>query len=162
MLLENTIEENNLSKTCSTTQDLPKFLYAVDEHIRIFLKFISEDSCKFEALVNPRSIRLSVDYSQLTFELSNLENLFWIRITLKLNLIFPLMAEEVTIENVLKDSFKRADELHNMILTIRPNGLYLTHVAECINDFLKFRPSIYDKRMLDLTTDKPLKVHTTA
>lgn len=151
-LLDNTMEQSNLMGICSSTQDFPKLLYTMDEHVRTFLKFMTEDSLKFEDLVHPRSIKFSMEYTHLTFELSNLENLLWIRVTLKLNSIFPLVAEEVTIENVL-GTLHRV-ELNNMISTIRPSGLYLTHVAECIDDFLKFRTMNKEKKKMDFTQNK--------
>lgn len=129
-------------------------MHVVEEHIRPFLEFVIDDSTEFELLANPRSVKLDTFNSKLTFELSNLENLLWIRITLSLNPLFPLTAKDVMIESILGD-FNKA-ELINMISTIRPCGVYLTRVAGCIEDFLKFRPIINERKILDTTRDGKL------
>lgn len=109
-----------------------------------------EDSQNFELLVNPRSLTLDIDRLLLSFDLSNLENLSWVRIALTLNPTFPLSAKNITIDHVMGHANKA--ELSNMVSTIRPNGRYLTRVAECIDDFLKFRPSV-EVNVLDTTRD---------
>lgn len=149
LVLENTLESCNLKGVCSSTQDLQKFLNIVEEHNRAFLDFLIEDSLNFELLVNPRSVKLDTDFLKLTFESSNLENLFWVRITLTLSSFFPLVAKEVVIDNILGTVNKT--ELINMISTIRPSCHYLTRVAECIDDFLKFRPTSKERKVLDLS-----------
>ncbi len=149
LVLENTLENCNVKGLCTSTQDLPKLLHVVEEYTHSLLEFVLEDSPKFEMLANPRSIKFDTGDSKLTFELSNLENLFWIRITLNLIPVFPLVAKDVIIESIL-GSVNNV-ELSNMISTIRPKGLYLTRIAECIEDFLKFRTTSNERKMLDLT-----------
>jgi len=148
-ILENSLENSNLKEVCSSTQDLPKLMHIVEEVIRIFLDFVTEDSPKFELLANPRSIKFDTDYSKfnLTFELSNLENLFWVRISLNLITAFPLSAKDVIIESILGTVNKT--ELTNMIFNIRPSSLYLTRIAECIEDFLKFRSKNNEHKILN-------------
>lgn len=146
--LENTLDQLNLLGICSSTKDLSKLVQVVEEHSRAFLEFLYEDTRRFELLANPRSIRIDAENSKLTFELSNIENVVWIRISLHLNSLFPFTARDVTIDSLL-GKFNKA-ELLNMIATIRPSGLYLTRVAECIEDFLKFPPSS-NKNVLNLT-----------
>lgn len=138
-ILETTLENSSLKSLCPTTQDIPKLLKMVEENFQIFLEFMIEDSDQFELLANPRSIKLDIERVELTFDLSNLENVVLVRITLSLFPSFPLSAKHIAIENIIGQTNKI--ELQNMITTIRPSGRYLTRVAECIEDFLKFRPS---------------------
>lgn len=149
LVLENSLENCNLRGICSSTQDLPKLLHVIEEYSHSLFEFALEDAPKFEMLANPRSIRFDTDDSRLAFELSNLENLLWIRVTLNLIPLFPLVAKDVMIESIL-GTVNNA-ELTNMISTIRPKGLYLTRIAECIEDFLKFHTTSNDRKILDLT-----------
>jgi hypothetical protein len=148
IILENSLENSNLKEVCSSTQDLPKLLHIVEEYTRIFLDFATEDSLKFELLANPRSIKFDTDYSKVnvTFELSDLENLLWVRIFLNLTSAFPLSAKDIRIESILGTINKT--ELTNMITNIRPSSLYLTRIAECISDFLKFHPTNNERKIL--------------
>lgn len=142
-LLENTIDSCNFKSTCSSTQDLVKLLHQVQHYIETFQVFLIQDSCKFELMTDPRSLKVDIDNMKVSFELSNLENLLLIQITLMLNAVFPLSAKDVVISNVYGNTHKT--ELSNMIYTIRPNEKYLTRVAECIEDFLKFLPTTNDR-----------------
>lgn len=150
-ILENTIDSCNLKSSCSSTQDLVKLLHQVQNYIQTFQVFLLQDSRKFELMTNPRSLKVDIDNEKLSFELSNLENLLLIQITLTLNAVFPLSAKDVVIINVYGNTNKT--ELSNMIYTIRPNEKYLTRVAECIEDFLKFIPTNNDRRVLDITRE---------
>lgn len=136
-VLENTVDSCDYKSVCSSTEDLAKFLRLVQEHIDIFQQFMFEDSSTFELMTNPRSLQVDIENMKLSFELSNLENLLLIQVTLTLNPIFPLSAKDVAIVNVIGKANKT--ELSNMISTISPSGQYLTRVAECIEDFLKFQ-----------------------
>lgn len=149
MILENSLENINLREACSNTQDLPKLMYIVEEHTRMFIDFATEDSQKFELLANPRSIRFDAGYSDfnVTFESSNLENLSWVRISLNLIPRFPLSAKDISVESIL--GIVNKTELTNMISNIRPSTLYLTRIAECVEDFLKFQSVGNETRMFN-------------
>lgn len=137
-MLETTLENNCSVKSVSrTTQDLAQLLVSVENYFQYFLEFIIKDSQHFELLVNPRSLKMDLDGLELSFDLSNEQNLLWVRISLTLNPTLPISARSVMIDNIIGNTNKT--ELTNMILTIRPSGQYLTRVAECIEDFLKFR-----------------------
>ena len=148
-VLENTLESCNLKSHCKTTQDLDKLLRFVEDYLALFTEFVFKDSEEFELKANPRTINLDIEHQMLCYELSNLENLVLIRIRLKLNAMFPLRAVETRIENLIGTI--NNNELINMISAISPNGCYLTHVAECIEDFLKFLPVKSGCGVLDIT-----------
>lgn len=148
-VLENTLESAGLKSKCNSTQDLDKLLRYLEEPISLFEEFILHDSEPFEWMTNPRTLQVDIDNLALVFELSNLENLLLIRISLKLNTAFPLSAADVAIENVIGNI--NTIELINMISAMSPNGRYLTRVAECIEDFLKFPPTKNECGVLDIT-----------
>jgi len=141
-VLENTVDNYNYKSICSSTEDLVKFLHLVQEHVDIFQQFMFDDSTTFELMTNPRSLQVDIENMKLSFELSNLENLILTQVTLTLNPIFPLSAKDVAIVDVIGNVNKT--ELSNMISTISPSGQYLTRVAECIEDFLKFQQTKND------------------
>ncbi|XP_057364623.1 uncharacterized protein LOC130685345 [Daphnia carinata] len=149
MILETSLENSNLREVCSNTQDLPKLMYVVEEHTRMFVDFATEDSLKFELLANQRSIRFHAGYSDfnVTFESSNLENLSWVRISLNLFPRLPLSAKDISVESIL--GIVNKAEITNMISNIRPSTLYLTRIAECVEDFLKFRSVDNERKMLN-------------
>lgn len=149
MILENSLENSNLREVCGNTQDLAKLMHVVEEHSRMFIDFATKDSLKFEMLVNPRSIKFDADYCNfnLTFESSNLENLSWVRISLNLIPRFPLSAKDILIESLL--GMVNKAEITNMISNIRPSTLYLTRIAACVEDFLKFRSTNNERKMLN-------------
>ena len=136
-VLENTVDNSNYKSICSSTEDLVKLLHLVQEPVEVFQQFMFEDSSTFELMTNPRSLQVDIENMKLAFELSNLENLLLTQVTLTLNPTFPLSAKDVAIVNVIGNANRT--ELSNMISTISPSGQYLTRVAECIEDFLKFQ-----------------------
>ena len=148
-ILENTLEGCALKTICSTTQDLDKLLQYVQNYILLFEDFMLNGSEDFEWMTDPRTLQIDIENSTLSFEKSNLENLLLIRVTLKLNGVFPLSAADTRIESVIGTINK--SELISMISAISPTGVYLLRVAECVDDYLNFPPVRNECGILDST-----------
>ena len=91
--------------------------------MKTFFEFVLEDAIKFEMITNPRSLRVDLENSNISFELSNLENKIWLKITISLNPLFPLSATSVEIQNISGNT--NIKELVNMICnisTLRTSG----------------------------------------
>lgn len=91
----------------------------VEGHMKTFLEFVLEDAIKFEMITNPRSLKVDLESSSLSFELSNLENEIWLKITISLNPLFPLSARTVDIQNISGNTKIKENGLLEIINMIR-------------------------------------------
>lgn len=139
-LLENTLENTFKKLPDPSTLDLKGFLQEAERIYRSFSEFLSIDVIGIELLADPRSLRLDTELYKISFDMSNLENLQMIHADLLLRGVYPLSFSEVKLAN--KIGSINIKEATTMLMNTRSSSSFLTKVAQCLSDLLKFKPCI--------------------